>query len=103
MHDGVARFTNRQKAAAFKSCNKKASNTHISNRDRWVKKAVNKALCSPTVEEEMSQNLTGNELEAALKKLNANKAGGSDHIHPRLLKNLGRTAKDYILRLFNHV
>ena len=78
MHDGVAKVTNRQKTEDFISCYKKASNTHISKRNRWVEKPSTKLLVYNM--KRGNQVITDNDLEANLKRLNANKAIRPDHI-----------------------
>jgi len=79
------------------------SSNKTTKADRWIKKSNNERLRNIQIaEDSSSDNLTIQELHAALDSLDANKAAGPDKLHAKLLKHTGPEMRSAILRLFNN-
>ena len=100
IHNGIARTTNKQKAHAFNSCYRAVSKILLKKEDRTMKAKLNKRLREQTEEE---VPFTRRELDAAIDRLDTNKAAGPDLVHAKMIAHMGPKVKEYMLNLFNEV
>jgi hypothetical protein len=102
MYKNQGRITRRSNANAFIAEYSKVSRVPISKEKRQMKASIAKNIklnSGPITEE--GQNITTQEVQAALDDLDGSKASGQDYIHPKLLKNLPKLAIKEITEIFN--
>ena len=89
-----AEFFNKYFASVNKSSKK-------DNLDKGLKNILKNKEKEPNFQSIFEENLTENELNNAIKKLNKKKSPGPDKVHNEMLINLGREGKLKLLNLYN--
>ena len=77
------------------------SNHKFQKHDRGMKKALSGRLRSEMVVPEVCQDFTTDDVKAALRNINPNKAAGPYKIHPRFLHHLGPVSIYQLTSIFN--
>lgn len=91
-----------------KTFNKYYANSHKVTRNnkkeykQFKKDLKQKRECDPNTQHNIFfQNFNMQELNIAINSLKTKKSPGPDHIHPEFIKNLGKIAKQQLLKLYN--
>ena len=101
VYNGTTRTADRQKANAFIHYYKNISKCQLNKQEKRIKKKLNQELRKRQPSNEYTKEFNMQELITALHRINGNKAGGPDQVHPRMLHRLGPEALKYILQMFN--
>lgn len=102
VYDGKGYISRKSKANAFIKEYAKVSNVKIPKEYGNTKKLIaRKMRATKGAIREEEQDISQNEVIAALNDMKGNKAAGPDHIHPRLLKYLPTKAVEIVTIMMN--